>query len=474
MRARLQCSNSLSSRYQFGRIGLTFSIGSIVIAILFAIYSFWAMFDRDYETHYQIMGLNEAVYQGPFLTPPYFSVFDLDRDGKLSFYVPNVANRKALVEPLPPLPAGNPFKIRFYKSWRLGPMAVVKLPFDNILPKGESGKTIVIPDDFYTRLFTDFKTFLAYLTTLENPSQGKPLLNPGGARVLAQRIAANIPLRYDQVPRFTQMLDSATRSADLQAGQKLDVDFEMYQVVGPNANLATYVGTGNATFPIVSRTNGQMSFGPFLREMIPYQLSGQPEQTPRNAGLVDFGANLLPYPFLRMVYPPTVMNINPGLTAPTSLENMVIIGANSYQTLEQATKEYLAQSGSLPRGSKAIFFSGRSAATLKIRIIVDGQSRWVPMGTRLSDILEETYSVTTMDLQQSTSGWWHPMTITMQRQSQASLRKPSWFFSSNSFFSHFNIDLSTQVLPFTNVPENSIWDLPLVSGDRIDTGIIQQ
>ncbi|MEM9215987.1 MAG: LamG domain-containing protein [Cyanobacteria bacterium P01_F01_bin.150] len=290
--------------------------------------------------------------------------------------------------------------------------------------------------------------YAAFLTKLESETVG---LIPGAINGVKTRVAERLPMTVDRILYHYYGLDTTNGAVDLQGGMRLRVDYQNYQFVHPSDKSANtgFVSSGSAYYYFNSSlaptsdggVSSQFSFDPFLRMV-------QPFVAPNIAALgassiIDvFGAGY-EQSYYRLLYPSQVNEV----AGQGSERVATLVGAPTLAALNQATTDF-QNSGSIATTSTniAVFhFRGRATVIPEIAVFVQGQPVFVPLGTTLRQLCEQSVSVPVALPSQSL-----PSYIGMPRLSrilhEGVSSQPSYRFVTLDARMH---------------------DLPLVKGDRI-------
>ena len=293
-------------------------------------------------------------------------------------------------------------------------------------------------------LEADYQTFL---TLLESQTTG---LIPGALNVVKIRIAERLPMTIDRLLYYYYGLDTTNGAVDLQGGMRLRVDYQNYQFVHPADKTANtgFVSSGSAYYhlnsslaPTSTGISSQLSFDPFLLTVQPFVKSDI--ATLGASGIIDvFGAGY-EQPYFRLIYPSQLSEV-----ASQGTERVpTLVGAPTLTALNTATGDF-QDSGVVPTtGTDLNVFSFRGRATVipEIAVFIQGQPVFVPLGTTLRQLCEQSVGV--------------PAALPSQVLSQ---------YTGLPRFSRVLHDgVSSQPsYRFVNL-DPRLFDLPLVKGDRI-------
>lgn len=221
--------------------------------------------------------------------------------------------------------------------------------------------------------------FLKFLVALE--AKG---LRPGTLAVVQQVLAQGLPLTFAETVLYRHGLDPERRAVDLQPGMRLRIEPQIRQFVGPDAReqlLNGFVGSGTATAevglaldPAGIRMLGFNAFLSALRPMVEGNTGG-------GGGVIDLYALGLARAHGRLFYPPAFAG-GDSLGFTGAEKNAALLLADTRADLEAGTDLYLGQ-GSFDglRNAAAVTFRGRVAITPEIRVFLEAQPEWVPVGT---------------------------------------------------------------------------------------------
>ena len=241
-------------------------------------------------------------------------------------------------------------------------------------------------------LEADYQTFL---TLLESRTTG---LIPGALNLVKTRIAERLPMTIDRILYYYYGLDMTNGAVDLQGGMRLRVDYQNYQFVHPadkSAN-AGFVSSGSAYYhlnsslaPTSNGISSQLSFDPFLLTIQPFVQSDI--ATLGASGIIDvFGAGY-EQPYFRLIYPSQLNEV-----AGQGTERVAtLVGAPTLTTLNTATGNF-QDSGVVPTTGtdlNVFHFRGRATVIPEIAVFVQGQPVFVPLGTTLRQLCEQSVGV---------------------------------------------------------------------------------
>ena len=280
---------------------------------------------------------------------------------------------------------------------------------------------------------TDLKaSYMTFLQALEEA----PLLS-GAATLVKSRIAERLPVTLDNLLFYYYGIDADKGQIDLQAGMRLRVDYQNYQFVHPSDPTANagFVGGGSAYYRLTSEGAGSLpgtiSFDAFLSQIQPY-VNTDIAKVGAGGGLDTFQAGYQK-PYMRLVYPPQAASSRGSLAVEQAA---MLMGATSLTALDKNTDV------------TTFYFRGRATVIPEIEVTLQGRAVYVPVGTSLQQLMEQTVSVPSAlagrSVLQATG---RPRLSRVVHEGMAN--EPGYEF----------INLEAAV---------PIFDLPLVKGDRID------
>ena len=381
---------------------------------------------------------------GPFLLPPGFDPSN-NSFPPLTLFIPQVAGPGVLSgQGACEISTGGgntDFALKWQAKHDGNTYAVVTVSPDNIYP----------PVDGLWNSFSKFRQAL----------EGLPAtcLVPGGASVIANRIAQALPLSYPGTSLFAYGLNTASRYVDLLPGMSLRVDYGNYQYINPptvaGGKRNAYTGTGSTRFQIRRRADGLIGFNAFTDALSSFQMAMA--SPPQISGLLDMEARGNNMAYCRLIYPPQIDNVVAITTAPDGSRNVTLILANTLAELETATGNYI-KNGSTGGVGQSLFFSGRCAAYPEITVQLNGSPVIVPLGTTLRDMIA---TVMTVSIDEVLNGSFQ---ILLWRWAQPSLLDPDQGWNVGYTLTRVQFESTTTVNSATGLTQ---WDLPLAMGDYI-------
>src|SRR5687768_15521144 len=116
-----------------------------------------------------------------------------------------------------------------------------------------------------TTMATAFKVFRAQLEALE--AVNSPVLLPGAADLIVNRLASALPLRFDEILTYYYAFDPVGQTIDLLPGMSLRVDWAGYQYCdgpgGAGFGLNGFGATGTSRLEIARRADRTLAFDAF-------------------------------------------------------------------------------------------------------------------------------------------------------------------------------------------------------------------
>lgn len=264
---------------------------------------------------------------------------------------------------------------------------------DSFTVKEENGKwKLLIKDGSRDTVSKDFKNLmLAQCTTY---AQAEELAGCFGEMSL--RTEDMLAVRYGY--------ELQLGSCDIRAGMTLDFDYAEYQNI-PEANrkaepgealsdrnLSGFVGNGSSVYGSILR-DGRITFEPFAQGAVKSgSLTVEPPQIDidgrigMGTGIWDALYTQFQAPFIKLLYPSVWKQseqANHG--SMYYYDNVCLVAADSYSTLEQATECFRNKQKPLEEAAY-VCFRGRTTVRIMINIFVEGHPQICALGSTLGDI----------------------------------------------------------------------------------------
>jgi hypothetical protein len=408
-----------------------------------------------YQVYSTFKGSDQVAADTPYLIAP-----NTQYNAAIAVAVENLYQLPASGPPTPPAIENDDFKF----AWSVADLTrVTAANADNVkalitIKNNNCWKTAGAARQ---ALRANFADFCARIEALEINTR---TLAPGGATVIAQRIAEALPAPINESLYYSAGLNAgfglnSSPSVDLLPGMRLRVDFAANQFVGPGSPLNGMVGAGQFYYSIGRDGNQRVVFDAFLGAIAAPETTAPLGQSTAS-GLFDLQASGAARRHYRLFYPTQL----PPATAPGDnrlTRNVTLIGADTLADLTTATNAYTASgeigaaaTGNLP--IIAVSFRGRAVAVPEIGVYVNrrvGDYRqstliYVPLGTTLRQLLDQQ------------AGTWNPLqlygesgTITLRR----------FWSEDNGVPQYRKVMLNSQ-----RVADARVFDVPLVKSDMLD------
>lgn len=206
----------------------------------------------------------------------------------------------------------------------------------------------------------------------------------------------HMPLLAENMLGVRYGFDARLGMCDLHAGMELCLDYEQYQDMqemdSEKKELSGFVGNGSSFLPCIAR-GGKLTFEPFARRIIEHggmcveSLKLSPKGTlEQGGGIWDTLSGSFTKSFVRLVFPLDWNKSNcENRGSASCFDNVCLISANRYQSLEQAAGQYRERAG-VTADAGYICFRGRTAVRVYIHIFVEGHPERCALGTTVGDI----------------------------------------------------------------------------------------
>jgi hypothetical protein len=308
------------------------------------------------------------------------------------------------------------------------------------------------------QLRTSFDAFRQQLEALELTAG---CLKPGGAFLVAQRVAESIPLSLDESLYFRYSFDKVNNYIDLQPGMRLRVEYSAYQFIASSGNykaLNGYAGNGVGYYNLVRRPDQRLAFDAFLGQLNAPAIDSPSCGVPGAGGIIDFqGANSARR-YYRLFYPANFSS--PDCPGSAGLDrNVTLIGADTLADLANATASFKnATCASAAQGNQAILctiFRGRDIAIPEVLVRLNYQQAYVPAGTTVRNLVDQFIN-SAFSTANPTTGFFPFFSLYRQ---WGPLLDSSYQPSSVSFGA---VD-TTKLM----IGQQDVFDLPVVKGDAL-------
>jgi len=435
----------------------------------------------NYSVSSDLPPTGAATGPGPFLLPPAATTVDYTQP--LVIYVVGVTPPVTTASTPVPSGAAQP---AFSLSLAPAPVstglsaAVVTIPAAYAYSAGPAKRT---------QMAAYFAAFRSQIEALETGTASQAaLLLPGGSDLILDRVAAAMPLRYDEVLAYYYNFSAANQSIDLSAGMSLRIEWAGYQYGdapnGPGYGLNGYVNSGSSRLAIVSQPDLtlaqtdplvpdlRLAFDAFPARLAPgYALAPAPATScPLLAsGTPDLQLAGIARRRLRLIWPAAFAAVgNPVDPGTSNAFSCRLIGADTYADLDAATADVLngnAGCGMQAAGNNpivSIVFNGRVTLVPEIGVWMKGALTQVPVGTTAKNLALAAAGPAPMQFN-STLGASN-LFFTLRR----------WTQSSAQPISGQAVAYSPTLIDFTGAftgaapargPAGNSFDLPLVKGD---------
>lgn len=245
----------------------------------------------------------------------------------------------------------------------------------------------------------DFNLFRQTLAKLE----AADCLARGANDVVAQRIAANMPMPFEQMLWFYYGYDPQMRVIDLAPGMQLHMQFGGQYFVSPPATGVQHFlgGAGGATCEVVSELDtGKLHFSPLTRGFAnPIQAHASTSSTVATqaiANQLDL-VTVPPHRYYRLFYPEQLAN------GDALGDRVLLMGADSLTELDTATHTFLTNQRDVSHIKQQVtilYFSGYTMVFPLIPIDLSHTqsgapepptTMYVPVGTTVDALAKRVY-----------------------------------------------------------------------------------
>ncbi|HET9638389.1 MAG TPA: hypothetical protein VFP12_04205 [Allosphingosinicella sp.] len=247
-------------------------------------------------------------------------------------------------------------------------------------------------------LLAAFRVLQAQLEALESASSS-PIVK-GSTELIVNRVAAALPLRYDEILPFFYDFDPAGQTIDIAAGMALQVAWAGYQYCdgpgGPNEGYNGFATTGLTVLDVVRRPDLTLAFDSFSGLFLPgIQLQPPaPSATPVLAGGpvdLQLGGNARRH--FKLLWPATFPASNSTEAPGTISLSCQLIGADTYADLAASLAQIQAgQNGCITQADGkpvvVIEFTGRVTIVPHIRTWANGMPQTVAVGTTVRNAVQ--------------------------------------------------------------------------------------
>ncbi|MEJ0024804.1 MAG: hypothetical protein WDN01_02150 [Rhizomicrobium sp.] len=253
------------------------------------------------------------------------------------------------------------------------------------------------------RMAQYFNVFRSQVEALEvtPATAAKGGLIPGGTPLLLNRVATNMPLRFDEILPYLYNFNPGNQTFDLVGGMMLRVEWAGYQYCdapgGQGNALNSFVNSGTGLYPIAQRSDFTLALDTFLASLAPgYNLNPPPTCPTFAAGPLDWSVQGNARRRWRVILPSTIAgsgNVdNQGSS--TSLSSLVL-GADTFADLDAATADVLAGNsgcGKAAAGNNpivSIAFNSRVAVIPLLPVMFNNQMIPTPLGSTVRNLIQQ-------------------------------------------------------------------------------------
>lgn len=248
-----------------------------------------------------------------------------------------------------------------------------------------------------------FNVFRSQVEALEvtPATKARGGLIPGGAALLLNRVATNMPLRFDEVLPYLYNFNAGGQFFDLLSGMVMRVEWASYQYCdapgGQGNALNSFVNSGSGRYPISQRADLTLALDTFLANLAPgYNLNPPPTCPIYAAGPLDWSVQGNARRHWRVILPSTLSGSgNVDNQGSSNNLSSIILGADTFADLDAATADVLAGNNGCGKNSAgnnpivSIFFNSRVAVIPELPVMFNSQLSTAPLGSTIRNLVQQ-------------------------------------------------------------------------------------
>lgn len=223
----------------------------------------------------------------------------------------------------------------------------------------------------------------------------KDKVPPYGFYRLRDMILRSAGYQLTDTTYFSCFMEADKRTADLCPGMGLQLTTAVYmpQYNSAAATMSGFAVTSSECYPVVmSKDRQYLEFDRYAGNIADYMSEdsiGSPDtSTVFVSNVTDLLRPSLRQPYYRVLYPGYFMSAT-NMESPYASDNVVILAADSFQKIQTACEAITENPAAIRNLSiPVILFRGRSNLSLRIRIWMNGEAEFVPVGTTVEDVLQ--------------------------------------------------------------------------------------
>lgn len=417
-------------------------------------------------------GSSSGTPVGPYLMPSYGSVPDTGKPVVIYVGAVAAANTKTTSPSIASTAAQPAFTLVWYlNSFTNQYFAQVSIAASYVWSADNATRT---------KMAQYFNVFRSQAEALEvkPATAANGGLIPGGAALLLNRVATNMPLRFDEIMLYLYNFNASSQSFDLLPGMVMRAEWASYQYCdapgGQGNALNSFVNSGSGRYPISQRADLTVALDTFLASLAPgYNLSPPPTCPIYAAGPLDWSVQGNARRHWRAILPSTLSGSgNVDNQGSSSNLSSVILGADTFTDLDAATADVLAGNSGCGKNSAgnnpivSITFNSRVAVIPELPVMFNNQLITAPLGSTVRNLVQQISDPAPYQFNGNNSIMTN-LGVKLQRWTQVASQPSTSQSSQYSLTNFLFMTSSQQVVPVG--PFGDSYDMPLAKGDVLAT-----
>lgn len=266
-------------------------------------------------------------------------------------------------------------------------------------------------------LYTAFFVMRAQIETLE--SGENPSLLPGTTEAIVNRMAAALPLAFDEIHRFHHAFDSLHQTIELSAGMALQISWASYQYLADTADGAynAFAATGQSAMNITRRSTLSLDFDCYSASFVPgialqavnAAATGSTTGAVLVGGPVDLQLRGDARRHLALVWPSEIAPPDETNFTGAIWLSCILVGADTYADLAMAVYDIVNNRNGCIQQSNGAYtvvrkFVGRSTVVPSIHTRMGSTSQLVAIGTTLRNAVQRFADPTALQMATTATG----------------------------------------------------------------------